>query len=58
MQIFIVFTFLRVASRQRGKFEILVFLGGPGDAKFHSMYIVSVFVRKPLKPLKMVCLKS
>ena len=41
MQIFIV----RVASRQRGKFEIFCVFS-QGDANFHSMYIIRVASRQ------------
>ena len=37
-----------VASRQRVKFEILVFSGGQEDAHFHSMYILILQYRYQL----------
>ena len=43
MQISIVFMYIvRAASRQREKIESLMFSGGQGDEKFHSMYILRV----------------
>ena len=41
------FTYIiRVASRQRGKFEILVVSGGQGDVNSHTMYIVKAVSRQ------------